>query len=258
MPNKSLPSIPTEYLALPWDQTGLVVVAAGSGARFGGFKQLAAVEGKPLLLHALSRLMAIPFARRVVVLPDQFFDDHIWEPLQRRYPEAGAYTGVHGGDQRAQSVLAGIRALGPECRYVAVHDGARPFPPLVATARCLEWLEDHRDMGAAIVSSRVTDTIKRMESSTPLDGPIERTENRDRLRRAETPQLARRNLLEAALANPAGAAARDEAEAMERAGHGTASLLHDGLNLKVTVPFDLILAGAWLRHEQFPLKEATR
>ena len=45
-----------------------IVLAAGAGTRFGGRKQLALVDGRPLLSHAVDVLRASPVAERVVVL----------------------------------------------------------------------------------------------------------------------------------------------------------------------------------------------
>jgi CTP:molybdopterin cytidylyltransferase MocA len=45
-----------------------VVLAAGAGRRYGGAKQLAELDGRPLLEHALLVVAAAPVDRRVVVL----------------------------------------------------------------------------------------------------------------------------------------------------------------------------------------------
>jgi molybdenum cofactor cytidylyltransferase len=47
---------------------GGLVLAAGAGTRFGGRKQLAELEGRPLLDHALRAMTAAPVGRVVVVL----------------------------------------------------------------------------------------------------------------------------------------------------------------------------------------------
>ena len=47
---------------------GGLVLAAGAGTRFGGRKQLAELDGRPLLEHALRAMTAAPVGRVVVVL----------------------------------------------------------------------------------------------------------------------------------------------------------------------------------------------
>lgn len=47
---------------------GGIVLAAGGARRFGGAKQLALLDGRPLLEHAIRAMMASPVGRVVVVL----------------------------------------------------------------------------------------------------------------------------------------------------------------------------------------------
>jgi molybdenum cofactor cytidylyltransferase len=59
------------YESAPGSPTGVIVgivLAAGAGTRFGGGKQLAPLDGRPLLEHALRAMAAAPVARRLVVL----------------------------------------------------------------------------------------------------------------------------------------------------------------------------------------------
>lgn len=223
-------------------QLGLVVVAAGSGARFGAMKQFAPLAGKPLLAHCLETFDRCgEFVDRVVVLPGDMLESAAWRKIRDRLENP--VRPVAGGVTRADSVRAGVEALDTRCELVAVHDGARPFVPVDAMRECLARLREDATLAAAIVASPIADTLK----STTADQTIERTIDRARTVRAETPQLCRRALLLAALAD-ARESVTDEAQALERAGHRTAAVLHDGYNVKITNTTDLVLAEAWLRH----------
>lgn len=231
-----------------WSRAGLVVVAAGSGSRFGGWKQLAPLCGHPLLFHALAAFLTLPLADRVVVLPDSFLQDGQWQEMVSRHPDLGIYRAVAGGDERALSVRAGVEALTPGCHIAIVQDGARPFPPLDATLECIRVISappaDIQPFTGAIVGGPVTDTIKRVGSGRR----IVETVNRSELARAETPQVALREPLLEALRLPGAETARDEAEALERAGHRVAAIVHHGPNPKVTRSWDLPIAEAILQH----------
>ncbi len=230
----------------------LIVTAAGAGTRFGGYKQLAKVMGKPLLEHALDGFNACLFTERIVVLPEEFFREGHWTRLCRMNPALTEFRAVVGRETRAESVLEGILALRDECEFVAVHDGARPFPPIDGLKECYHYLNRHPGTAAAIVGSRVTDTIKRVG---PDGKTITATEPRDELRRAETPQVARINHLARALRSAEGPEATDEADALARHGHRVVCLTHQGFNPKITVPADMAVVEAWLRNRLSLLDE---
>jgi molybdenum cofactor cytidylyltransferase len=86
--------------------TGALVLAAGQGRRFGGTKQLAELDGRPLLEHALAAVAAL--SPRVVVL------GHDAERIRARVDLHGAAPVVcpdwHEG--QSASLRCGIAALG--------------------------------------------------------------------------------------------------------------------------------------------------
>ena len=223
-----------------------IVPAAGRGARFGGEvpKQYVEVAGQPLIAHALRALAGHPGVAGVVVALGA------GDP---RWPGWTTFAGkpllaCDGGDSRADSVLAGLAALPAQVRaddFVLVHDAARPL----LRARDLDALLERgrADPVGAILAAPVRDTLKRAGD----DGGIDRTEPRQGLWRALTPQLFRRLQLARALegARDAGVVVTDEAMAMERLGHRPLLVEGSEDNLKVTTPADLayvayVLAGA--------------
>lgn len=213
-----------------------IVPAAGRGARFGGErpKQYVEVAGAPLLAHALSALLSHPGVRGAVVVLAA--DDAHW-PGWREFSGKPVLTCV-GGESRADSVLAGLQALPREVRadeFVLVHDAARPNLRHDDLTALVERGRD--DPVGAILAAPVRDTLKRAGD----DGGIDRTEPRERLWRALTPQLFRRLQLGRALeaAREAGVAVTDEAMAMERQGMRPLLVEGDEDNFKVTTPSDL-------------------
>ena len=219
--------------------TWAVVPAAGSGRRFGTDmpKQYVQAAGKPLIEHALDALLSHEAIDGAVVA------------LAAGDPHWPGWTTLHGkpvltcvgGGERADSVLAALQALPDDVAadaLVLVHDAARPNLHADDLSRLIAAAQAHAD--GAILAAPVRDTLKRMDEV----GCIERTERRDGIWRALTPQAFRRHLLLRALeaARGAGLAVTDDAQAVERLG------LHPRLvegredNLKVTTPADLALA----------------
>ena len=213
-----------------------VVPAAGSGSRFGADipKQYLQAAGEPLLAHTLRALLVHPgVAGGVVVLAE---DDPHWPGWNEL--EGKPVRHCVGGESRADSVLAGLQALPDEVRaddFVLVHDAARPN---LAFADLDQLIERGRaDPVGAILAAPVRDTLKRAGN----EGGIDRTEPRERLWRALTPQMFRRLQLSQALekARAAGIDVTDESMAMER--KGARPLLIEGRedNIKITTPADL-------------------
>lgn len=216
-----------------------VVPAAGRGRRFGGDvpKQYLRLGDKPLLLHTLERLAAHPRIAGLMLVCAA--DDTSWaaglievlgKPLLR----------CAGGAERADSVLAGLRALPASVAAldgVLVHDAARPCVRAADISRLIELAVP---AGGGLLAAPLRDTLKRADAASRSVA----TEPRESRWRALTPQLFPRAALEQALAQASadGVAVTDEAMAMERCGF--APLLVEGAedNIKVTTPADLALA----------------
>jgi 2-C-methyl-D-erythritol 4-phosphate cytidylyltransferase len=97
------------------------------------------------------------------------------------------------------------------------------------------------ECGAALAAIPLEDTVKRGSL-----GMVEATVPRAGLWRAQTPQVFRRDWLEAAH-RAAAASVTDDAALIEAAGHRVKITPGDPLNFKITTPADLNLAAAWLQ-----------
>jgi 2-C-methyl-D-erythritol 4-phosphate cytidylyltransferase len=225
------------------DRAALVIVAAGEGRRLGSARRKALVPlaGRPLLEHALRRLLPLAWLEPVVVVGHR--DDRAeLTALLARQPRPVAL--VDGGERRQDSVLAGVRAASGE--LVLVHDAARPFVPV---ERLPELAERARAAGAALLAVPVADTIKEAREQEP--SLVARTLPRDRLRAAQTPQAFHRGRLLELLARAAadGTAITDEAALFETAGLAVAFVEGSPRNFKITTAEDLALAEALLAAE---------
>ncbi|HEX8736888.1 MAG TPA: 2-C-methyl-D-erythritol 4-phosphate cytidylyltransferase [Pyrinomonadaceae bacterium] len=218
-----------------------IIVAAGSGKRFGGKtpKQFLEIFGKPLIIHTLLRFEACSEINEIIlVLPSQ--DNAKFLEIAGKYNLKKLSKVVAGGETRAESVWKGLSAIrAATAEIVAVHDGARP---LVSTEEIAETVKKARETGAACLVSAVTDTIKEIK-----DGKIARTVDRRVLRRALTPQCFRYEILKRAFENAdLSEAVTDECFLVERLGQQIATVEGSARNIKITHPEDLILAEAFL------------
>jgi 2-C-methyl-D-erythritol 4-phosphate cytidylyltransferase len=150
-------------------------------------------------------------------------------------------TGVTGGAQRSQSVLAALRA--GEGDPVIVHDAARPLVTASVFEEALAALAAH-GCDCVVAAAPVTDTIKQAAG-----GEVVRTLDRSTLWAVQTPQVFRRPALERALAAPDDvlATATDDAWLVERFGGSVRIVAAPRENMKITTPGDLEVAELALR-----------
>jgi 2-C-methyl-D-erythritol 4-phosphate cytidylyltransferase len=138
-------------------------------------------------------------------------------------------------------VKAALKAAAPS-GPVIVHDAARPLAPPAVFVRALEEIE-RGGVDGVLVAAPLADTLKEVTH----DGrTVARTLERSRLWAAQTPQVFRREALERVLEEASAevlAAATDDAWLIERAGGVVRVVPSEGINLKITTPTDLHLAG---------------
>lgn len=216
-----------------------LVPAAGSGSRFGGElpKQYLMLHGKPLLQHALDRLLAqFPLARLYVVLAP---DDELFEAMIT--VASNVIVLRCGGRTRGASVHNALsRMTGVDDDWIVVHDAARPCVDADSSLRLQRELAND-DVGG-FLALPVTDTLKRVDD----DSRVVRTEPREGLWRAQTPQMFRFGVLRRAFGLPGLDGFTDEAQAVERLGLKPRAVVGNAFNVKVTFPDDLALASAIL------------
>lgn len=230
------------------NQLAVVVVAGGSGNRFGGFKQLEELDGKPLLAHCLQTLQQLSiFQQCVVVLAEDLVNDSRWSKIESQLSFPSLKV-TKGGKTRKDSVQNGLDCLRPETEIVAVHDAARPFIPVQAFQQCIKNLIDNSMLSGCIIASPCRDTLKRV--SLPSKDEIAATIPRDEFIRAETPQVCRYQDFIRAMELTRGKKITDESMVLEMAGMKTGVVLHEGFNIKVTRPQDLELAEAYIQHQK--------
>jgi 2-C-methyl-D-erythritol 4-phosphate cytidylyltransferase len=211
----------------------VIIVAAGSGTRFGSAKQLVLV-GKPLYRHSVDTFASHPQIARIVLVVSEEVREVISSQLAVDHPD-GRIELVGGGATRQGSVANGLSALsvGSSSEIVLVYDAARPGVEASLISSVIDASAEH---GAALAAIPVVDTLKREAGGLSVA-----TVSRASLWRAQTPQGAKRVLLEDAIreAGIRGYEATDEAELLERMGFNAKLVLGSERNMKVTYPEDL-------------------
>jgi 2-C-methyl-D-erythritol 4-phosphate cytidylyltransferase/2-C-methyl-D-erythritol 2,4-cyclodiphosphate synthase len=222
-------------------RVGTVLVAAGASERVGAIfpKQFLPLGPDPMFFLALESVLPHSDEVAIVTLPD--FVGTVRAILRA----AGAtpdlifrntnIVAVTGGERRQDSVERGLEALSDEVGVILVHDAARPFASPDLTERVIAAAREH---GAAVPVVPPADTVKRVRA-----GAVVETMDRSSLGLAQTPQGFRREIIERAYRELAGADITDDARAVELLGLPVATIPGESGNFKVTTPVDLQLAS---------------
>ncbi|MEI6482054.1 MAG: 2-C-methyl-D-erythritol 4-phosphate cytidylyltransferase [Betaproteobacteria bacterium] len=219
-----------------------MIPCAGSGSRAGAAspKQYLPLAGVPMVVHTLRAFAALPgLGQGVIVVAPQ--DREMAEVIQQ-YPQDRFVISPTGGATRAQSVLAGLRALQQhgvkDDEWVMVHDAARCLltPALIEKL----WLACQNDEVGGLLALPVPDTLKIADKDR-----VASTLSRSGKWLAQTPQMFRHAALTQALLH-AGDQVTDEASAIEAMGRQPKLVTAAAFNFKVTYPEDMQLAEAVL------------
>jgi 2-C-methyl-D-erythritol 4-phosphate cytidylyltransferase len=202
----------------------VVVVAAGSGRRFGAPKHFAPLAGRALVQWAVDAARSVADGV-VLVLPADAQGDAI----------AGVDAVVTGGATRAASVRAGLTAVPGSAEVIVVHDGARPLASPALFRAVVDAVAGGSD--AAVPAVAVADTLKRVVGDT-----VTATVARDGIVAVQTPQAFSAPVLRRAhLDEPE---ATDDAGLVESLGATVRVVPGDPRNIKVTTVTDLEVVRA--------------
>jgi len=208
-----------------------IVVAGGSGRRFGSEKQYEQLAGRRVIDRACDAARQASDGV-VVVLPSA--------DAVAAWRSSGPVTdaAVAGGATRSESVRAGLAAVPATATIVCVHDAARPLATAELFARVIEAVRG--GAAGAIPALAVTDTIKVVDGA----GTVTATPDRSMLVAVQTPQAFVAWALRDAHAG--GADGTDDASLVEGAGGRVVVVAGEAWNRKITEPEDLEWARSWL------------
>ncbi len=203
-------------------QVWSIVVAGGSGRRFGRLKQFSLLGGRPVLEWAVAACR--PCSAGVVLVVPAAPGGH--DPH-------GADAVVTGGATRAESVRCGLAAVPAEADVIVVHDAARPLAS-AALFHAVIAAVDGGGADGAVPGIPPSDTIKAVDESGRVTSTLDRTT----LVAVQTPQAFRGAVLRRAH-EQAPSSATDDAMLVEALGGAVQVVPGEPGNLKITGPGDL-------------------
>jgi 2-C-methyl-D-erythritol 4-phosphate cytidylyltransferase len=219
-------------------------------------KQYLPVGGVPILMRTLQTFHEADEDMDIIlVLPKD--QQEYWEQLCAEYRFTVPHRLTVGGETRFHSVQNGLSLIPDDAAgVVGVHDGVRPFVDIEVIAGCYDAA---RLSGAVIPVVPVVETLRQLSDIS--DAPVtSKTVPRSDYRLVQTPQTFDIQLLKAASRHAidlsGGSTAviaktfTDDASVIEAFGHAITLVEGNRENIKLTTPFDLVVAEALLRSEE--------
>ncbi|RNL82333.1 IspD/TarI family cytidylyltransferase [Halostreptopolyspora alba] len=230
------------------------VLAGGVGARMGGArpKQLLPLAGRAVIERSIAAFCDAPDVDDVIVL---MVEDHL--PEVSEMVEHGGLAKVSavlpGGPTRTATSTAALRALDTRDGrdLVLLHDAVRPLVSQRVIADCVAALTEAGAVGTAVPTA---DTVIEVERDTSGSQTLRAVPPRESLRRMQTPQGFRLDVLrrayDRALADPELAATDDCGVVLRYLPGETVRIVEgDESNLKITNPGDVEVAEMLLRRQ---------
>lgn len=217
-----------------------IVLAAGKGKRMGTEipKQFLHIDGKPVLYYSLKAFQECDDIHEIILVIGEEYQEYCQKEIIVPYNLSKVTRMVEGGAERYDSVYAGLKAC-TNCKYVFIHDGARPFLTDDILQRCIESVHEYK---ACVAGMPVKDTIKIADERNN----IETTPSRDRVWMIQTPQVFDYDLIYSAYTKMSKSNVQgitDDAMVVETfENHKVKLVVGSYENIKITTPEDIKIA----------------
>jgi 2-C-methyl-D-erythritol 4-phosphate cytidylyltransferase len=203
------------------EEVWAVILAAGTGMRFGGVKQFASLDGRRLV-DVVVETAASVCDEVVVVLP-----------VGVKWDGSPVAAVTEGGPTREASVRRGLAAVPSRAGLVVVHDAAHPLASPTLFEAVIAAVKAGAD--GAVPGLRLTETLKRVDGGRS----VANVDRRD-LVMVQTPHAFRAAALRTAHAK--GGEATDDSVLVEAVGGVVAVVPGDPRNIHVTTAGELEVA----------------
>lgn len=230
--------------------TSAILLAGGQGLRMNTVdpKQFLVLDGKPIARFSFDIFLSMPEIDEIIVVCAPAYR-HLFEESTLAKHVRFAPPGA----RRQDSVFNGIQAVSPECGFVCIHDGARPFIDAAVAGRVLHAGRQH---GAAAAGMPIKFTIKECCSR----GFVRATPDRSTIWEIQTPQVIRLDWLAEGfrLAHEQNITVTDDVSLIEILGKDIKIVEGSHCNIKVTVPVDLTIAQNLVTSIKKPSDDASQ
>lgn len=224
-------------------QDNIIIVAGGKGLRMGESipKQFLPIGSKPILMHTIERFYKFRSNLHIILVLPEHQKDY-WKGLCKAYVFEIPHTIASGGATRFNSVLNGLSHIQNPKGLTGVHDGVRPFVSERTIRNCYAKAQE---CGAVIPTIPLIDSIRERAASSSWSRP------RNNYCLVQTPQVFKTDWLKTAYQQAFNEDFTDDASVVEAAGYKVHLAEGNPENIKITSPFDMLVAQA-LAEREYP------
>ncbi len=225
------------------NKVSAVIVAAGSSSRMMGIdKQLLEIDNVPVIIRSTMAYQNSDLVDNIVIVSRIDMVDKI-EKLVDLYKINKVSNIVIGGENRAQSVINGIKGCG-DCEYIVIHDGARPF---ISNEDIENTIKAAFEYDCAALAKIATDTIKIMDDQNYISSTVDR----NYVCLMQTPQVFKKSVYIDSIEKAQDLSlVTDDCMLLENAGYKVKIVEAKSFNLKITTPVDIDIANAYIRRQK--------
>lgn len=214
-----------------------IITCAGNHSRFGSNKLLANLGGKPVFIRTLEQFDKVKKIDEIIV-PVRKSDRKIYQKLIKK--ERLKAKLVEGGEQRYVSAYNGLKLSKGE--FIIIHDGARPLVPVWLINKIVKEVKKYQAVMAAV---EVHTCVKYVEGLW-----VKKCLPRAKTWLGQTPQAFKKEIILQAYEKAIKEKefnGMDDCELVSNLGIKVKIVPGDWQNIKITVPFDFLIARQLLR-----------
>ena len=222
--------------------TSAIILAAGSSTRMnGGSKQFLTLNGLPVVTRTVIEFDKSDCIDEIVIVAKKD-EIPLYDSFAEKYGIRKPLKVVEGGETRQESARLGSDAVSPKSKFVAIHDAARCLITEEMIYKVCHGAYLHE---AAILAIKAVDTVKIGDKNAFIDS----TTDRKYTWQAQTPQVFKTNAFRAAtyIARDEKYEGTDDASLLEHIRIPVKIVEGSRENIKITEPFDILLAESILR-----------
>ena len=133
-----------------------IIVGAGSGERFGSYKQVETINNKPVYKYSIDAFLDSEcFSKIILAVPKKLLSVILNQLNEDRYKDIIV---CEGGNTRAQSVYNAFSKITEnEKNKIFIHDAARP---LISTQIILNLVHFSKKEDAVVLAKKINETVK--------------------------------------------------------------------------------------------------